>query len=357
MKQPILCAGNRAVCYGAIDAGCRHFFGYPITPQNEIPEFMAAELPKHGGVYRQTESEVSSINMVYGAAAAGVRVMTSTSSPGFSLMQEAISGIAATELPCVLVHVQRGGPGLGTTQTGQMDYFQAIKGGGHGDYRQIVLAPSSIQESYELIQIAFHLADSYRIMVIVLMDAILGQMEEFLLKTPLKLGPLPEKTWALCGKGDKGGRRNVVSTMLLLRDDYRRYQVRVQEKYQRLQREEVRYETIQGSDADVILVSYGSTARISLEAVVRARRQGLKWGLFRPITLWPFPAKALKEQSEKLKFLVVVEDSMGQLIEDVKLATEGRTTVHFIGSLSRHLPGSGGMIFPDRVYEEVCRWQ
>ena len=210
MNQPILCGGNRAICYGAIDAGCRHFFGYPITPQNEIPEFMAAELPKLGGIYRQTESEISSINMVYGAAAAGVRVMTSTSSPGFSLMQEAISGIAATELPCVLAHVQRGGPGLGTTQTGQMDYFQTIKGGGHGDYNQIVLAPSGIKECYQLIQRGFHLADAYRIMVIILMDAILGQMEEMLIRDPLKLGPLPEKGWALRGKGEKGGKRNVV---------------------------------------------------------------------------------------------------------------------------------------------------
>ena len=193
MTEPILCTGNRAVCYGAIDAGCLHFFGYPITPQNDIPEFMSEELPRLGGVYKQTESEVSSINMVYGAVAAGVRAMTSTSSPGFSLMQEAISGIAAAELPAVLVDVQRGGPGLGTTQTAQMDYFQATKGGGHGGYHQIVLAPHSVRDTYELVQTAFHLADMHRIMVIVLMDAILGQMVEPLKREALELGPVPEK--------------------------------------------------------------------------------------------------------------------------------------------------------------------
>ena len=258
MTKSILCTGNRAVCYGAIDAGCRHFFGYPITPQNDIPEYMAFELPRIGGVYRQTESEVSSINMVYGAVAAGVRAMTSTSSPGFSLMQEAISGIAAAELPCVLVHVQRGGPGLGTTQTAQMDYFQATKGGGHGGYRQIVLAPASIQETYELLQLAFHLADLYRIMVIVLMDAILGQMEELLDRTPLDLEPLPEKVWALKGKGEKGGRRNIFSTMLLFPGVYIPYLTRVQENYQKIEQKEVRFETVFNSDAEVMLVSYGS---------------------------------------------------------------------------------------------------
>jgi len=356
MIQPVLCTGNRAVCYGALDAGCRHFFGYPITPQNEIPEFMASELPKIGGIYKQSESEVSSINMVYGAAAAGVRVMTSTSSPGFSLMQEGISGIAAAELPCVLVQVKRAGPGLGTTQTGQMDYFQATKGGGHGGYRQIVLAPHSIQETYELVQLAFHLADLYRIMVIVLMDGILGQMEELLIRNPLQLGPLPKKDWALVGKGKKGGKRDVVSSLLLLRDDYLRYQSSIMEKYQSIEREEVRYEAVHDKDAEVVLVSYGSTARTCLEAVVRARKEGMKWGLFRPVTLWPFPGDALRKISERLKFIVVVEDSMCQLIEDVRLVTEGKVPVHFIGSLSRHLPSSGGMIFPERVYEEVFQW-
>jgi 2-oxoglutarate ferredoxin oxidoreductase subunit alpha len=356
MIEPILCTGNKAVCYGAIDAGCRHFFGYPITPQNEIPEFMASELPKIGGIYKQSESEVSSINMAYGAAAAGVRVMTSTSSPGFSLMQEGISGIAAAEIPCVVVHVQRGGPGLGTTQTGQMDYFQTTKGGGHGGYRQIVLAPYSIQETYELVQLAFHLADLYRIMVIVLMDGILGQMEELLIRRPLYFGPLPKKDWALLGKGEKGGKRDVVSTLLLLRDDYLHYQLRMKDKYHRIEKGEVRFEAIHDSDADILLVSYGSTARSCLQAVATARKEGMKWGIFRPITLWPFPKEGLRNLAERLKLIVVVEDSMGQLVEDVKMATEGRVQVKFIGCLSRHLPSSGGMIFPERIYEEVCQW-
>lgn len=356
MTATTLCTGNRAVCYGAIDAGCRHFFGYPITPQNDIPEFMSEELPKLGGIYKQTESEVSSINMVYGAVAAGVRAMTSTSSPGFSLMQEAISGIAAAELPAVVVDVQRGGPGLGTTQTAQMDYFQATKGGGHGGYRQIVLAPHSVQEAYNLLQLAFHLADTYRIMAVVLMDAILGQMVEPLNREPLDLGPVPEKDWALRGKGLKGGRRDVFSTMLLKPGFYLPYMARTREKYLEIEDNEIRYDSRYGDDAEVLLVSYGSTARISLEAVSKARTKGLKWGLFRPITLWPFPYTELRKAAEACKFIVVVEDSMGQMIEDVRQAVRDRIPVHLVGTLARHNPGPGGMIFPERVYEEVNQW-
>ena len=356
MTETILCTGNRAVCYGAIDAGCRHFFGYPITPQNDIPEYMSDELPKLGGIYKQTESEVSSINMVYGAVAAGVRAMTSTSSPGFSLMQEGISGIAAAELPAVLVDVQRGGPGLGTTQTAQMDYFQATKGGGHGGYHQIVLGPHSVQETYELVQMAFHLADVYRIMVIVLTDAILGQMMEQLKREPLDLSPVPEKDWALCGKSAKGGRRDVFSTMLLSPGQYIPYQGRMREKYEKIEREQVRWAGSFHDDADVLLVSYGSTARITLDAVTRARKEGRKWGLFRPISLWPFPQEALKKAAEACQAVVVVEDSMGQMIEDVRLAVKDQVPIHFVGTLKRHLEGPGGMIFPDQVYEEVCRW-
>ncbi len=355
MSKKMICTGNRAVCYGAIDAGCRHFFGYPITPQNDIPEYMAAELPKLGGIYKQTESEISSINMVYGAVAAGVRAMTSTSSPGFSLMQEGVSGIAAAELPAVLVDVQRGGPGLGTTQTAQMDYFQAVKGGGHGGYNQIVLAPHSVQETYDLVQTAFHLADTYMIMVIILMDAILGQMVEQIKREPLDLGPVPEKDWALKGKGAKGGRRNVFSTMLLFPGQYLPYQTRIQEKYQKIKEQEVRWEAAFSDDAETLLVSYGSTARVSLEAVSRARKEGKKWGLFRPITLWPFPEEALRKTARGAR-VVVVEDSMGQMIEDVRLAIGDRLPLHFVGTLMRHQSGSGGMIFPERVYEEVCQW-
>ncbi len=353
MTEITFCTGNRAVCYGAIDAGCRHFFGYPITPQNDIPEYMSEEMPKLGGIYKQTESEVSSMNMVYGAVAAGVRAMTSTSSPGFSLMQEAISGIAAAELPAVLVNVQRGGPGLGTTQTAQMDYFQATKGGGHGGYRQIVLAPHSVQETYNLMQTAFYLADTYRIMALVLTDAILGQMVEPLNREPLDLGPVPEKDWALCGKGQKGGRRDVFSTMLLSPGYYLPYMERVREKYEKIEQNEIRYDSMYCDDAQVLLVSYGSTARISLEAVARARREGLKWGLFRPITLWPFPQAELRKAAEGCKAVIAVEDSMGQMIEDVRLAVREGLPVHLVGTLSRHNPGSGGMIFPERVYEEV----
>jgi 2-oxoglutarate ferredoxin oxidoreductase subunit alpha len=237
-----------------------------------------------------------------------------------------------------------------------MDYFQATKGGGHGGYHQIVLAPHSIQDTYELVQTAFYLADMHRIMVIVLMDAILGQMVEPLQREALDLGPVPEKDWALLGKGAKGGRRNVFSTMLLSPGQYLPYQGRMLEKYQKIEKEEVRWSAAYEDDTEVLLVSYGSTARISLEAVARAGKEGRKWGLFRPITLWPFPQEALREAAEGRRAVVVVEDSMGQMIEDVRLAVRDQLPVHFVGTLQRHVSGPGGMIFPERVYEEVCQW-
>jgi 2-oxoglutarate ferredoxin oxidoreductase subunit alpha len=352
MTKRILTTGNEAIGHGAIYAGCRHFFGYPITPQNQCTEFFARELPKVGGVFVQSESETASINMVYGAAAAGVRAMTSTASVGFSLMQEGISHIAMAELPCVVVNVQRGGPGMGTTQTAQMDYLQVTKGGGHGGYRNIVLAPASVQECFDFIQLAFNLADKYRNLVLVLSDGIIAEMAESIELRTLEFDPLPEKEWALKGKARKGGRRDFISCSNLLTRPTRDGLKVLEDKFHEIETNEARYENYMTEDANFILVAYGSSARISKEAVDIARSECLKVGLIRPITLWPFPYKPIRDLTHAKKFLVV-EDGLEQMIEDVRCATEGKSEVYFLGATARHLPGPGGMIFPDRVIEEV----
>lgn len=353
MTKRILTTGNEAIGHGAIYAGCRHFFGYPITPQNQCTEFFARELPKVEGVFVQSESETASINMVYGAAAAGVRAMTSTASVGFSLMQEGISHIAMAELPCVVVNVQRGGPGMGTTQTAQMDYLQVTKGGGHGGYRNIVLAPASVQECFDFIQLAFYLADKYRNMVLVLSDGIIAEMAESIQLRTLEFGPLPKKDWALKGKSHKGGRRDFISCAnLLTRPTIDGLKV-LGDKFHEIEANEVRYESYLTEDANFILVAYGSSARISKEAVDRTRSEGFKVGLIRPITLWPFPYKPIKDLTSHANKFLVVEDGLEQMVEDVRCAVEGKCDVHFLGGTARHLPGPGGMIFPYRVIEEV----
>ncbi|OGW18799.1 MAG: hypothetical protein A3G93_13445 [Nitrospinae bacterium RIFCSPLOWO2_12_FULL_45_22] len=352
MGKKLLITGNEAVGYGAIYAGCRNYFGYPITPQNEVVEFFARELPKIGGNFVQTESELTSINMLYGAVATGVRAMTSSSSTGFSLMQECIAHMAYCSLPAVIVDVQRGGPGAGSTQTAQMDYAQVTKGGGNGDYYPLVLAPFSVQEIFELIQRAFYLADKYHHPVIVLSDAILGQMMENLELYSINFGPLPAKDWAATGQGERKY-RNTVPNIWTFFNNYRDIIVNLGKKYQEITDNEVRFKTYEIEDAEMVIVAYGSSARISLETLRRLRPEGYKVGLIRPITLWPFPTKIIRETSHRVRNFLVVEDSLGQLVEDVEFAVEGRAGVHLLGSLARHLPTSSGMIFPKTVSEEV----
>ncbi|MDY6907970.1 MAG: 3-methyl-2-oxobutanoate dehydrogenase subunit VorB [Chloroflexota bacterium] len=349
--ERVLVSGNEAVGWGAIYADCRYFFGYPITPQNEIPEFMSRELPRVGGVYLQTEDELASINMVYGASAAGARAMTSTSSLGFSLMQEAISHMATSGAPGVVVDVVRLGPGTGTIQTGQTDYRLATKGGGHGGYRCIVLAPASSQETFDLMQLAFYLADKYGMLVLVLSDFIVGHIIEPVVLRAIDFGPLPEKEWALKGTDQKGGRRDFHMGILIGGiPEFHRLLV---EKYQKVTEAEVRYETYHADDARLLLVAYGSSARIAGSAMDMARAQGLPVGLFRPITLWPFPGAALREAASRAGRVLVVEDSQGQLVEDVEPTVRGEASVHFLGVWARHNSGSGGVIHPERVLEEI----
>lgn len=337
MAEKVLVKGNEAIAEAAIMAGCRYFFGYPITPQTEVSAYMAKRMPKIGGVFLQAESEVSAANMVYGAAGAGARVMTSSSSPGISLKAEAISYMAGADLPCVVINVVRAGPGLGGIQPAQSDYFQATKGHGHGDYRLIVLAPSSVQEIVDMTSDAFDLADIYRTPVMILADGMLGQMMEPVELPEHKDRKLPEKPWAACGHGNKR-EHNIINSLYLtpnaledlVRARYERYKI-VEEKEQRA--EEYRTE-----DADVIVVAYGASSRVARSAVNKAREAGKKVGLIRPITLWPFPKDAIKRAADHAKELLVVEMSMGQMVDDVRLAAECRVPVHFYGRTGGVIP-------------------
>jgi len=355
--ERVFIEGNEAIARGATLAGCQAFFGYPITPQNEIIEWFAREFPQMGRVFVQSQSELGSINMVYGAAAAGVRAMTSTSGPGWSLMQETMSALANAELPCVVVNVQRGGPGGGTIRHAQQDYLQCTRGGGHGDYRNIVLAPASPQECCDLIQLAFHLADKYRNPVVVLLDAIIGRLREVVELRKLDFGPVPDKEWAVRGRGEhKDGRRRIVehSSDLFGRDpDYLTLLRRLGQKMRQMQEVEVRYENYEAEEAELILVAFGYAARVAKEAVNQARAEGVKVGLLRPITLWPFPREIIKEKARQGCQFLVVEDSLGQMVEDVEFAVEGRAEVHLVSVLDRHIPTDGGMIFPERVLEKI----
>ncbi len=343
-----LMKGNEVIAAAAINAGCRYFFGYPITPQNEIPEYMSRELPKVGGVYVQAESEVAAINMVYGAAGAGARVLTSSSSPGISLMQEGISYIAGAELPCVLVNIMRSGPGLGGVQPSQADYFQATKGGGHGDYHVLVLAPANLQEAADLTQLAFDLADRYRNPVMVLADGMIGQLME-----PVELLPcrpavdLPPKDWATTGTATSGGRKRVINSLYLYPDELEQHVRALYVKYAAMERTEVRYELHQCDDADVVIVAYGTTSRIARSAVEKCRRLGLRVGLLRPITLYPFPFAAFDQVVARAQAFLVVEMSMGQMLDDVKIAVAGRKPISFYGR-------TGGIVpTPEEVVKQV----
>jgi 2-oxoisovalerate ferredoxin oxidoreductase alpha subunit len=333
MRQ--LCKGNVAVIKGAILAGCRAYYGYPITPASEIAEAAALYIPQVGGTFLQAESEVAAINMVYGAAAAGVRVMTASSGPGLSLMQEGISYIAGAELPCVIVDVVRGGPGLGNIAPEQSDYFAMVKGGGHGNYRNIVLAPASVQEMAELTMLAFDLSDKYRNPAVVLTDGFVGQMQE-----PLDLEyrevALPEKPWTV--KGTAETRANLVTSIYLETDELEAHERAMEAKYIRCEREEVRYELHRTEDAEVLLVGFGIVSRVLRSAVESLRKDGVKAGLFRPITLWPYPSRILAEVASRVQKVLVVELSNGQMLEDVRLAVEGKVPVEFYGRVGGNVP-------------------
>ena len=354
MAEIMLISGNEAIARGAIQAGCKYFFGYPITPQSDIPEFMSRELPKIGGAFVQSESETASVYMVYGGALAGARVMTSTSSPGFSLMQEGISYIAEMEMPCVIVNVTRMGPGIGTGgQHGQTDYRQVTKGGGHGAYRCIVLAPYSSQECFDFTQLGFHLADKYRMLTLILSDFVVGQTAEPVEIRTLNLGPVPDKTWALMGKGKKGGKRDIPAATAGRGEGIVGYHVKVKEKYEQVAQAEVRHETYRTEAANLLLVAYGSSARFCKGAVDIAQADGLKIGLFRPITLWPFPEEALREAALEVGKVLVVEDSPGELVEDVENAVRHQVPVDLLGIWGRHNTGASGIIHPERLLEEA----
>jgi len=333
MRQ--LCKGNVAAVKGAILAGCRAYYGYPITPASKIAEAAALYLQQVGGTFLQAESEVAAINMVYGAAAAGVRVMTASSGPGLSLMQEGISYLAGAELPCVIVDVVRGGPGLGNIAPEQSDYFAMVKGGGHGNYRNLVLAPASVQEMADLTLLAFDLADKYRNPAIVLTDGFVGQMME-----PLDLeyreSERPEKPWAV--KGTPETRNNLVTSIYLEPDELEEHERRLEAKYIRARQTEPRYEVYKTDDAEVLVVGFGIVSRVLRSTVAEARKEGLKVGLFRPITLWPYPSKALAKAASKAEKVLVVELSNGQMVEDVRLALNGKVRVEFYGRVGGNVP-------------------
>lgn len=346
MGERILMTGNEALAEAAIIAGVDAYFGYPITPQNEIPAYMSVWMPEEGRIFLQSESELAAINMVYGASATGKRAMTSSSSPGISLMQEGISYLAGAELPAVIVNIMRGGPGLGNIAPSQGDYFQATRGGGHGDYRTIVLAPSSVQEMADLVMLAFELADEYRMGVLILADGILGQMMEpvVLKKRPGK--KLPPKDWALTGIKNRG--QNIVRSLYLAEGAVERLNYKFQEKYRQAQKKSVICEQYKIDDADVVVVSYGIVARIARSAVARAREAGIKVGWIRPVTLWPFPDEQIRKAAEEgFKIFLTVEMSCGQMVEDVKLAIEGRAPVVFYGR-----PG-GGVPTVEEIFERI----
>ena len=333
MRQ--LCKGNVAVVKAAVLAGCRAYYGYPITPASEIAEYAALLIPEVGGTFLQAESEVAAINMVYGASSAGMRVMSASSGPGMSLMQEGMSYIAGAELPCVIVDVVRGGPGLGNIAPEQSDYFCVVKGGGHGCYRNIVLAPASVQEMFDLTVLAFELADRYRNPVVIMTDGYVGQMQEPL-EIKLRDVELPEKEWAV--KGNHETRKNVISSIFLEPDDLEAHIRKLEAKYALAQELESRSENYLTEDADMLLVGFGIVSRILRSTVDQLRAQGVKAGLFRPITLWPFPSRELRETAKHVKSVMAVELSTGMMVEDVKLTLNGRVPVEFYGRAGGNVP-------------------
>ena len=331
--------GNEAVAEAAIRAGCRYFFGYPITPQNEIPEYFARHMPEHDGVFVQAESEVAAVNMAYGAAGCGARVMTSSSSPGISLKQEGITYIAGAELPVVIVNMMRGGPGLGSIAPAQSDYFQATRGGGNGDYRTVVLAPATIQEMTDLTQEAFDIADLYRIPVLILADGMIGQMMEAVEWKKPKPRKLPKKDWATSGTRN-AREHNIINSLFIEPKDCTEHNKKLQAKHDLISQNEIQFEEYRTDDTEVLFVAYGTTARICQAAVLKLHEAGVKAGVFRPISLWPYPAQALYACANRgsVKTVICAEMSMGQMIDDVKISLAGSKPVSFFGT--------GGGTFP-----------
>ncbi len=345
MNERVLMCGNEALAEAAILAGCDAYFGYPITPQNEIPAYMSRRMPEEGRVFVQSESELAAINMVFGASATGKRAMTSSSSPGISLMQEGISYLAGAELPAVVVNVMRGGPGLGNIAPSQSDYFQATRGGGHGDYRTIVLGPSSVQELVDCMPLAFDLADQYRMTVVVLADGILGQMMEPIVLKKKPNRELPAKDWALTGA--KGREQNIVRSLWLGEGVLEKHNNKLKAKYEQIEKNEVLCEQYEVDDAEIIVVAYGVAARIVRGAVTKAREEGIKVGWIRPITLWPFPTEQISKAADEFRIFLTVEMSTGQMVEDVKLAIAGKAPVVFYGR-----PG-GGVPTVDELLDKI----
>ena len=345
MAEKVLMKGNEAIAEAAITAGCRHYFGYPITPQTEVAAYMAKRMPKIGGTFLQAESEIAAINMVYGVAGTGMRVMTSSSSPGISLKTEGLSYMAGADLPALVVNVQRGGPGLGGIQPSQSDYFQATKGGGRGDYRMIVLAPASVQEMADLTMKGFDLADKYRMTAMILADGTMGQMMEPVeIKAPEKQAF--DKSWAVTGT--KGQRKhNIINSLFLDPAALEKQNVLRFERYKQIEENEVMYESYMMDDAEVCVVAFGIAARVAKNAIVEARKNGVKVGLIRPITLWPFPSKVLKEAAQTCKSFVSVELSMGQMIDDVRAAIEYSRPVSLCSRTGGIIPS------PEEVYESI----
>ena len=332
--------GNEAIAEAAIRAGCDAYFGYPITPQSEVPEYMSLHMPEHGRIFVQSESELAAINMVYGAAGSGMRAMTSSSSPGISLKQEGITYLAGAELPAVIVNCMRGGPGLGTIQPGQGDYYQATRGGGNGDYRTVVLAPSNVQEAVDFVQEAFDIADQYRNPVVVLADGLIGQMMEPIVWHEIPKRDLPPKDWAASGRHGRD-HTNIINSLYIDPDECDHHNVHLEEKYQAMKKNEVRWEERDCEDAELVITAYGTPARIALTALELLREEGIKAGLFRPITLWPFPEKALHDLAgeDHVKVILDVElSSSGQMLDDVRLAVEGQKPIRFIGRAGGAIP-------------------
>ena len=342
-----LLEGNAAIAEAAIRAGVEAFYGYPITPQTEVLEHFSERLPELGRVFLQAESEVASINMVYGAASAGARVMTSSSSPGISLMQEGISYIACSEVPAVVANIMRGGPGLGNVQPAQGDYFQAVKSAGHGDFHMIVLAPANVQEAIDYMVLAFDLADKYRTLVMVVADGAIGQMMEPAELPPMRPLRKPEDrpSWALTGA--KGRAPNIINSLYLGAENLESVNLRLQAKLKVIAANEVRWKEYETEDADILLVAFGTVGRVCQSVVQEARKKGIKVGLLRPITLWPYPSAPLAKLAEQVRGMLVVEMNAGQMLEDVRLAVEGRCPIEFYGRMGGPIP------LPDEILPEL----
>lgn len=345
MADKVLMKGNEAIAEAAIAAGCRHYFGYPITPQTEIAAYMAKKMPKIGGTFLQAESEIAAINMVYGVSSTGKRCMTSSSSPGISLKSEGISYLAGADLPAFIVNVERGGPGLGGIQPSQSDYFQATKGIAHGDFHMIVLAPSSVQEMADLTIKGFELADKYRMTSMILADGTMGQMMEPV-SLDFKINPSPEKPWATTGTQMKR-KHNIVNSLYLSPAELEKMNFERYERYSHIEETETMCEEYMMDDAEICIAAFGIAARVSKNAIVEARKMGIKVGMIRPITLWPFPSKEFEKATEKIHTFISVELSMGQMIEDVRLATKCKVPVKLVNR-------TGGMIpSPEQVLEAI----